>query len=106
MNAMKRRGLTRFWLEWGRIGDASNFTESKFESVSDFFGEWGSSGFRGVYRFILDVRGMLGVMGWPNLNANSFLVSSGDLKLGISDKGIECVIPPDEEPGVIDEFEG
>jgi hypothetical protein len=59
-----------------------------------------------VCRFVLDVRWMSGVVGWPNSNTNSFLVSRRDFKLRISDKGVKCVVPPDEEPGVIDEFKG
>jgi hypothetical protein len=59
-----------------------------------------------MYRFISNIRGMLGVMGWPNMNTNSFLIAHRDLKLRISDKGVEGVIPPDEEPGVVDEFKG
>jgi hypothetical protein len=34
------------------------------------------------------------------------LISYGDLKFGVSDKGVKGVVPPDEEPGVVDEFEG
>jgi hypothetical protein len=106
VNATKRRGLMRFWLDWGWIGDMSNVTYAKREGVGDFFGKWGAFRFRGVYRFVLDIGGVSGVMGWPNSNTNSFLVAHGDLKLRVSDKGIECVIPPDEEPRVVDEFEG
>jgi hypothetical protein len=106
MNVTKHRGLTRFWLERGWIGDMSDFAYSKREGVGNFFGKWGSFRLRGVYRFVLDVGGMSGVAGWPNLNTNSFLVTHGDLKFRISDKGVKCIIPPDEEPGVIDEFKG
>jgi hypothetical protein len=59
-----------------------------------------------VYWFVLDVGGMSGIVRWPNVNANSFLVACRDLKFGVSDKGVECVIPPDEEPGVVDKFKG
>jgi hypothetical protein len=103
---MKCRGLARFRLERGRIRDASNLTYSKREGVGDFFGKWGGSRFRGVYWFICDVRGMSGVVGRPNTNTNSFLVGRGDLKFGVSDKGIEGVVPLDKEPWVVDKFEG
>jgi hypothetical protein len=49
---------------------------------------------------------MSGVVGCPSLNTNSFLVTRGDLKFRVSDKGVKYVVPPDEEPGVIDEFKG
>jgi hypothetical protein len=84
----------------------SNVTYSKREGVGDFFGKWGGFGLGGMCWFISDVGGMSGVMGWPNSNTNSFLVAHRDLKFRVSDKGIEGVIPPDEEPGVIDEFKG
>jgi hypothetical protein len=106
VNVTKHRGLSRFWLEWGWIRDVHDFTYSKREGVGDLFGKWGGFGLRGVCRFVLDVGGMSGVVGWPNLNTNSFLVTCGDLKFRISDKGIEFVIPPDEEPGVVDESKG
>jgi hypothetical protein len=106
VNAMEHRGLARFWLEWGWIGDVSNLAYSKCEGISDFFGKWGSFGFGGVYRFITDIGGMSGVMAWPNANINLFLVACGDLKFRVSDKGIKGVIPPDEEPRVVDKFKG
>jgi hypothetical protein len=106
MDVMEHRGLVRFWLEWDWIGDVSNFAYPKRESVSDFFSKWGSFRFGGVRGFICDIGGVSGVMGWPNSNTNSFLVACRDLKFGISDKGVEGVVPPDEEPRVIDEFEG
>jgi hypothetical protein len=59
-----------------------------------------------VYRFVLDIGGMLGIVAWPNLNTNSFLVARGDLKFRVSDEGVEYIVPPDKEPGVIDEFKG
>jgi hypothetical protein len=105
VNVMKRRGLTRFWLERGRIGDVSNFAYPKREGVGGFFGKWGDFGLRGVYWFVLDIGGMLGIVGWPNTNANSFLVTCRDLKFRVSDKGVKCVVPLDEEPGVVNEFE-
>jgi hypothetical protein len=49
---------------------------------------------------------MSGVVGWPNMNTNSFLVSGRDFKFGVCDKGVKTLVPPDEEPRVIDEFEG
>jgi hypothetical protein len=98
VNTMKRRGLARFRLERGWIGDASNLAYSKCESVGDFFGKWGGSRFGGVYWFVCDIGGMSGVMGQPNTNTNSFLVGRGDLKFGVSDKGVKGVVPPDKEP--------
>jgi hypothetical protein len=49
---------------------------------------------------------MVGVVGWPNTNTNSFLVAHRDFKFGICDKGVKGFIPMDEEPRVVDEFEG
>jgi hypothetical protein len=46
------------------------------------------------------------IMGWPNVNTNMFLVSSRDLKFGVSDKGVEGFVSPDKEPGVVNEFKG
>jgi hypothetical protein len=106
VEATKRRRLMRFWLERGWIRDVSNFAYSKREGVGDFFGKWGNFGFRGVYRFVLDIGRVSGVVRWPNLNTNLFLVAHGDLKLGVSNKGVEYVVPPDEKPRVVDEFEG
>jgi hypothetical protein len=40
------------------------------------------------------------------VNANSLLVGGRDLKFGVYDKGVKTLIPPDEEPRVIDEFKG
>jgi hypothetical protein len=45
-------------------------------------------------------------MRWPDANTNAFLVTGGDLKFGVGNKGIEGFVPPDKEPGVVDEFEG
>jgi hypothetical protein len=106
MDATKCRGLTGFWLEWGRIRDVGDFAYSKRESVSDFFDKWSSSRVRGVCGFVLDVRGMSGVVGWPSSNTDSFLVTCRDLKFGVSDKGVKGVVPPDKEPGVVDKFKG
>jgi hypothetical protein len=47
-----------------------------------------------------------GVVGRPNTNANVLLVSCGDLKFGVGDKGVKGFVSPDKKPGVIDEFEG
>jgi hypothetical protein len=98
--------LTWFWLEWGWIRDMSNLTYSKREGVGNFFSKWGSFGFGGVYWHVFDVGWMSGVVGWPNLDTNSFLVYYRDLKFGVGDKGVEGVVPPDKEPGVVDKFEG
>jgi hypothetical protein len=98
VNSTKCRGLVRFRLEWGWIGDVSNLTYSKHEGVGNFFGKWGSFGFGGVYWFVCDIGGMSGVVDWPNTNTNLFLVARGDLKFRVSDKGIEGVVPLDEEP--------
>jgi hypothetical protein len=106
MDAAECRRLAWFWLEWGWIRDMSNLTYSKRESVRNFFGEWGSFWFGGVYWRICDVGGMSGVVGWPSANTNSLLVSCRDLEFGVSDKGVEGVVPPDKEPGVVDEFKG
>jgi hypothetical protein len=106
MDASKCRGLAGFWMEWGWVGDVSNLAYSKCEGVSDFFMEWGSFWFRGVYRFVLNVRGMSRVVGWPSANTNSFLVSGRDFKFGICDEGIKSFILPDKEPGVVDKLKG
>jgi hypothetical protein len=87
-------------------GDVSNLAYSKGEGVSDFFEKWGSFRCRGVYRFIPNIGGMSGVVGWPSANTNTFLIARRDLKFGVGNKGIEDFIPPDEEPGVIDKFKG
>jgi hypothetical protein len=106
VNVTEHGRLVRFWLEWGWIGDVGNLTYSKHEGVGDFFSKWGGSRFGGVYWVVCDVRGMSGIVGWPNLNTDSFLVAHRDLEFGVSDKRIKGVIPPDEKPRVIDKFEG
>jgi hypothetical protein len=106
MDVAEHRGLVGFWMEWGWIGDVSNLTYSEREGVSDFFEKWGGFRFRGVYRFIPNIGGMSGVVGCPSANTNTFLITCRDLKLGVGDKGVKGFIPPDEEPGVIDKFEG
>jgi hypothetical protein len=83
-----------------------NLTDSKHEGVSDFFSKQGGSGFGGVYRFIPNIRGMSRVMGWPNAHTNTFLIAHGDLKFRVGNKGVEGVVPPDEEPRVVDKFKG
>jgi hypothetical protein len=83
-----------------------NLTYSLCEGVCDFFTKWGSFGFRGVDRLVTNIRGMPGVVGWPGLYTNMFLVTSRDLKFRVSDKCIKGLVPPDKEPGVVDEFEG
>jgi hypothetical protein len=100
------RGLAGFWVKRGWIRDVSNLAYSKHKGVSDFFRKWGGSKCRGVYRFIPDVRGMPGVLGWPNMNPDMLLIACRDLKFGVSNKGIKGFIPLDEEPGVIDKFKG
>jgi hypothetical protein len=106
MNAIEPRGLAGFWLEWGWVGDVSNLTYSKREGVSNFFEEWGSFWFRGVYRFVPNIGGMSGVMGWPSVNTDMFLIACRDLKFRVSDKGVKGFVPPDEEPRVVDKFKG
>jgi hypothetical protein len=106
VDAAKCRGLMGFWMEWGWIGDVSNLAYSKCEGVSNFFGKWGGFRCRGVYRFIPNIGGMSGVVGWPSMNTNTFLIARRDLKFGISDKGVKGFVPPDEEPRVVDEFKG
>jgi hypothetical protein len=106
VDTTERRGLVRFRLEWGWIGDMGNLAYSKHKGVGDFFSERGFFRFGGVYWLVCDIRGVSGVMGWPNSDTNSFLVSCRDLKLGVGDKGIESVVPPDKKPGVVDEFKG
>jgi hypothetical protein len=106
VNAMECRGLARFGLERYWVRDVSNLTYSKHEGVSDSFVKEGSAGFRGVRRFSVDVWWVSRVVRWPNANTNTFLITSGDLKFGVGNKGIKSFIPPDEEPGVVDEFEG
>jgi hypothetical protein len=106
MDLAKRRGLVGFWLEWGQVRDMSNLAYSEREGISDLFRKRCGFRCRGVYRFIPDVRGMPGVMGWPNTNTDTLLIACRDLKFRVSDKGVEGFVPPDEEPGVIDKFKG
>jgi hypothetical protein len=82
----------------------SNLAYSKCEGVSDFFEEWGSSGFRGVYRFVLNIGEVSRVVGWPSANTNTFLITSRDFKFGVGDKGVESFILPDKEPGIVDKL--
>jgi hypothetical protein len=98
--------LARFWLEWGWVRDVGNFTYPKREGVSDFFSEWGGVWFRRVYRLVLDVGGVSWIVAWPSLNTNTFLIPCGDFEFGVGDEGVKGFVPPDEEPGVIDKFEG
>jgi hypothetical protein len=84
----------------------SDFAYTKRECVGDFFKEWGGFGFRGVYWFISDVCWVSRIMGGPNVNTNALLVYCRDLELGVSDKGVKGLVPPDEEPRVVDEFKG
>jgi hypothetical protein len=98
--------LTWFWLEWGWVRDMSNLAYSKHEGVGNSFKKWGGFRFRGVYGCVYDVGGMSGVVGWPNTDTNSFLVSCRDLKFGVGNKGVKGVVPLDKEPGVVDKLEG
>jgi hypothetical protein len=84
----------------------SNLAYSKHEGVGNFFSKWGGFWLRGVYWFICDVGGMSGVVGQPNTNTNSFLVNHRDFEFGVCDEGVKGFVPPDEEPGVVDKFEG
>jgi hypothetical protein len=84
----------------------SNLAYSECEGVSDFFRKQGVVRFRGVYRFVPNIGGMSGVVGWPSVNTNTFLIARGDLKFRVSDKGVKVFVPPDEEPRVVDEFKG
>jgi hypothetical protein len=40
------------------------------------------------------------------VNTNSLLINSRDFKFRICDKGVKSFVPPDKEPGVVDEFKG
>jgi hypothetical protein len=106
MYVAEHRRLVGFWLEWGWVGDVSNLAYSKHEGISDFFGEWSSLRFRGVYRFVPNVGGMSGVVGWPSANTDTFLIACRNLKFGVGNKGIKGFVPLDEKPGVVDEFKG
>jgi hypothetical protein len=106
MDVAEHRGLVGFWMEWGWIGDVSNLTYSKHEGVSNFFTKQGGFGFRGVCRFVPNVGGMSGVVGWPNSNTDTFLITHRDLKFRVGDKGVKGFIPPNEKPGVVNEFKG
>jgi hypothetical protein len=106
MDASKRRGLAGFWVKQGWIRDMGNFAYTKRKCVGDFFREWGGFGFRGVYWFISDVRWVSGIVVRPNANANALLVSCRDFKFGVGYKGVEGLVPMNEEPRVVDEFKG
>jgi hypothetical protein len=106
VDAAERRGLAGFRLKRGWIRDVGNFTYTDCECISDSFGKWGCFGFRRVYWFVCDVRWVSGVVTWPNVNTNSLLVTCGDFEFRVSYEGVEGFIPPDEEPQVVDEFEG
>jgi hypothetical protein len=98
--------LTRFWVKRGWIRDVGDLAYTKRKCVSDFCREWGCIGFRGVYWFVDDVGWVSGIVGRPNANTNAFLVSCGDLKFGVSYESVKGFVPPNEEPRIIDEFEG
>jgi hypothetical protein len=104
VDAAKRRWLARFWVKWGRIRDTRNFTYAKRECISDFCRKWGGVGFRGVYWFVNDIRWVSGIVGGPNTNTDAFLVYCGDFKFGVGDEGVKGLVPPNKEPGVVDEF--
>jgi hypothetical protein len=106
MDASKHRGLMGFWMEWGWIGDVSNLTYSKHKGVGNFCEKWGSFWFRGVFGVVPNIGGVSRIMGWPSANTNTFLVTNRDLEFGVGDEGVKSFIPPDKEPGVIDEFKG
>jgi hypothetical protein len=106
VNAAKRRWLTGFWVKRDWIRDLSDFAYAKRKHISDFCREWGSAGFRGVYRFVNDVWWVSGIMGGPGANTDAFLVSCGDFKFGVGDEGVKDLVPPDKKPGVVDEFKG
>jgi hypothetical protein len=93
-------------MEWSWVWDVSDFTYSKHEGVSDFFRKWGGSRFRGVYSFIPNIGGISGIVGWPSTNTNTFLIAHRDLEFGVSNECVKGLIPPDKEPGIVDEFKG
>jgi hypothetical protein len=82
----------------------SYFAYSKRKCIGDFFREQSGLGFGGVYWFGNNVRRVSGIVGRPNANTDTFLVSCGDLKFGVSYKGVEGFVPTDKEPRVVDEF--
>jgi hypothetical protein len=83
-----------------------NLAYSQCKGVGNFFGKRGVFRCRGMYWFVCNVGGVSGVVGWPNANTNSLLISSRDFKFGVGDEGVKGVIPPDKKPGVVDKFEG
>jgi hypothetical protein len=106
VDAIEHRWLVGFRLEWSWIGDVSNLAYSKHKGISDFCEEWGSFGFGGVCRFVLNVRGVPRVMGWPNLDTYVCLIACRDLKFGIGNKCVKGFVPPDKEPRVINKLKG
>jgi hypothetical protein len=106
MDAMKRGWLAGFWVKQGQIRDMSDFAYSKRERVSDFFSEWGGFRFRGVCWYVSDVRWVSGIVGRPNANTNALLVSCRDFKFGVGYEGVKGLVPPNEEPGVVDKLKG
>jgi hypothetical protein len=106
VDAMECRQLAWFWLEWGWIRDMSDLAYSKREGVSSYFSEWGSSRFGRVFWCVSDVGGVSGVVGRPRMDTNTFLIPCGDFEFRVGDKGVKGFVPPDEEPGVVDKFEG
>jgi hypothetical protein len=106
VDAMKRRWLVGFGLEWSWIGDVSNLAYSKHKGISDFCEELGSFGFRGAYWFVLNVRGVPRVVGWPSMDTYAFLIARRDFKFRIGNKHIEGFVLPDKEPRVVDKLKG
>jgi hypothetical protein len=98
--------LTWFWVKRGWVRDVSNLAYAKRKCVSDFFREWGCVRFGRVYWFVDDVGWVSGIVGRPDANTNALLVSGGDFKFGVSYESVEGVVPPNEEPRIIDEFKG
>jgi hypothetical protein len=106
VDASKRGGLARFGVKWGWIRDMGDCAYAKRKCVGDVLSKWGGFGFRGMYWFVSDVRGVSGIVGRPNVNADALLVSCRDFKFGVSYKGVEGLVPTNEEPGVVDELKG
>jgi hypothetical protein len=106
VEATKCRRLVGFWAKRGWVRDMSNFAYTKRKCVSNFFRKWGDFRFGGVHWFVSNVCWVSGIVARPNVNANALLVSRGDFKFGVGDEGVKGLVPPDEEPGVVDEFKG
>jgi hypothetical protein len=59
-----------------------------------------------MYGFVNNVWRVSGIMARPDVNANAFLVYCGDFKFRVGNEGVKGLVPPNEEPGVVDEFKG